>query len=458
MNGTKERYEKKPYLTKVFHYTQHHQQSIVLNMLGIETQDVEHARILEIGCSYGGNIISTAVRYPNCEIVGIDLSDYQIQKGNEMIDQIGLKNIKLYSKNVLEYNMEYGKFDYIICHGVYSWVNEEIRNKILYVIKQSLNPNGSAVISYNVYPAWKDFDIIKDIMKFRVKLLRKKGFDLSLEDEVVAGMQILEFLKENIKGNEALKNNIENTLKKEIYYISHEFLENDNNPMYLYQFSKELEKYELAYILDSNIKNSAPFIETQISESIDAESDGNQIVKEQYYDFITNRAFRTSIITHKGKELKKYDIKKSVLDNIYVRTFIEFDKEKQKYILNGGEIPKEYEGILKELSDIYPRNILVKELSEKLGKDIYDEIVFLIRAGAIYLDNRKMDIKITDKNIKLKDELRKYIEVSIKNYDKIKASIDGLINIEWLELNILLAFDGDRTLLDVVDYIKDHVA
>ena len=65
-----------------------------------------------------------------------------------------------------------------------------------------------------------------------------------------------------------------------------------------------------------------------------------------------------------------------------------------------------------------------------------------------------MDIKITDKNIKLKDEFRKYIEVSIKNYDKIKASIDGLINIEWLELNILLAFDGDRTLLDVVDYIK----
>ena len=55
---------------------------------------------------------------------GIDLFSVQIEEGNKIINFLGLENIKLIHQNVLEFDEKLGKFDYIICHGVFSWVNE----------------------------------------------------------------------------------------------------------------------------------------------------------------------------------------------------------------------------------------------------------------------------------------------------------------------------------------------
>ena len=120
-------YDEAPYKSKTFYYTQPGRQQMVLKLLGFKTPNLEKSRVLEIGCSFGGNIIPFALENPQADIVGIDLSSVQVDEGNRIIEYLGLENIRLIHQNVLDFDNKLGKFDYIICHGVFSWVNEEVQ-------------------------------------------------------------------------------------------------------------------------------------------------------------------------------------------------------------------------------------------------------------------------------------------------------------------------------------------
>ena len=169
---SKKNYDEVPYKSISFPETQPLNQKIILGLLGFETPETEKARILEIGCSFGGNLIPFALNNKEADVIGIDLSEYQINEGKKIVEEMGIKNLKLYLINILEYNNEFGKFDYIICHGVFSWVPEIVQEKILKVVKEGLVENGSAVISYNTYPGWKKLDILKDMMNFRENIFQ----------------------------------------------------------------------------------------------------------------------------------------------------------------------------------------------------------------------------------------------------------------------------------------------
>ena len=108
-------------------------------LYGLTPKDSRKARVLELGSSFGGNIITQALYNPESEYIGIDLTAEQVKKGNEVIEKIGLKNVKLIEKNILDINEEFGKFDYIIVHGVFSWVPENVKYVMKILQKKELH-------------------------------------------------------------------------------------------------------------------------------------------------------------------------------------------------------------------------------------------------------------------------------------------------------------------------------
>lgn len=70
----------------------------MLSLLGFHTPHIEHAKVLEIGCGFGGNIISSALIHPNAHFVGVDLSETQIEGGKAIVNQLGLKMWSYFAK------------------------------------------------------------------------------------------------------------------------------------------------------------------------------------------------------------------------------------------------------------------------------------------------------------------------------------------------------------------------
>ncbi len=159
-------YDEVPYASLPFPDTHPDRLATVARLFGLNPPDISHCRVLELGCASGGNIMPMAELLPDSTFVGIDLSRRQIDAGQEQLKELNLSNVELRHASILDVDDSYGKFDYIICHGVYSWVPDTVQDKILAVCKQNLNPTGIAYISYNTLPGWHMRGMVRDMMRY----------------------------------------------------------------------------------------------------------------------------------------------------------------------------------------------------------------------------------------------------------------------------------------------------
>ena len=107
-----------------------------------------------------------AVSLPGAAFVGIDLSQRQIEEGRRTIAALGLGNIELVHGSIDTVGPDAGQFDYIVCHGVYSWVPRAVQDHILRICRRNLTADGIAYVSYNTYPGWFMRGMVRRMMKF----------------------------------------------------------------------------------------------------------------------------------------------------------------------------------------------------------------------------------------------------------------------------------------------------
>ena len=449
---SKKSYDEVPYKSISFPETHPLNQKIILGLLGFETPETEKARILEIGCSFGGNLIPFALNNKEADVIGIDLSEYQINEGKKIVEKMGIKNLKLYPINILEYNNEFGQFDYIICHGVFSWVPEAVQEKILKVIKESLVENGSAVISYNTYPGWKKLDILKDMMNFRENIFQKNSSENmaegKIEKRIGRGKETLGLFEKfsNIIDDD-FKETIEIVKNKENHYLYHEYFESDNNPLYLQEFNEKLLNNDLIHICDTTLSKS--FIadnRLELEEYISSECKDNNILREQYYDFIYNRQFRSSIITHKNN-FEKVRLNGSVS----IEKLLKYHIRKK---INSEARYDDETTLLGYIDEKYPDTVPIEEIFIKFKESI-PELVMYIFSGELEIHNKEVKT-VRSQKTKLKDNYRKYI----KTYLKLKDDIINFSNfigeevlIDKSFMYIMLEFDGKKTKEEIVEII-----
>ena len=99
--------------------------------MGVAVPSVSQARVLEVGCGDGTNVIPMAAALPAARFVGCDLSERALAAGRRTIDALGLSNIALVQDDLRTLPLEDGDFDFIIAHGVYSWVPHDVAEKVL---------------------------------------------------------------------------------------------------------------------------------------------------------------------------------------------------------------------------------------------------------------------------------------------------------------------------------------
>ena len=386
-------YDELRYYSKPFSYT-----SIALlegnaTLWGLTPPALKGAKVLELGSSFGGNLISQAVYYPDTEFVGIDLADSQITQGNEIIKSMGLTNVRLETKNILDITPEFGMFDYIIVHGIYSWVPDNVKDKILEVCRENLTPNGIAYISYNTYPGWKSREVARDIMLYANKYTQ----DLPLSEQTRRGKAIIQLFSDAIKSIESGKSknqsrieNFDDIQIKDDNYVAHEYLEYHNHPLYLNQFVDSLYQHQLAYIGDTDFQLSyISWMPQHLRDMINQLSETDYVAREQCLDYLYDVAFRRSLLCHahlQDKINRTENINISLLDKL---TFINQSKENNlSNIFNNQDIIRLLEHFIyqvgsftiKSLTDYVSNN---KEFKNITKNEIYSSVLLSIVLGYI---------------------------------------------------------------------------
>lgn len=263
-------------------------------LFGMQPMALDRCRVLEIGCTDGGNLIPMAYELPNAEFVGIDVSARSLEIGRECVRSLGLKNIRLLECDIMDLAEDLGAFDYIIAHGIYSWVPPAVRHKMLAICNAHLAAQGVAYISYNVYPGSHLRDLVRGMMRYHVQELD------DVEAKRKQAVALLRFVKDAQPEDDLFRNILAAELARIEKYTPaafyHDDLADGTTPFYFHQFIADAAQQGLQFLAE------AAFAEMQeqafapaVVETLHALG-GDRIAREQYRDFLNCRRFRQTLL------------------------------------------------------------------------------------------------------------------------------------------------------------------
>lgn len=305
----------------------------IARLLGLNPPVLSDCRVLELGCASGGNLIPMAVGLPNATFVGIDLSSLQIADGNDTIRNLGLKNVALIAKSILEFNDPDREFDYIICHGVYSWVPSDVQRWILEICRENLAPNGIAFVSYNTQPGWHLRGVVRNILSFHAD----RYSDDSPSERIARSRELLSFLAQNALSPESayvklLKEQEDLLRRHSDAYLFHEHLEEHNEPVWFLDFCDRVHESGLRYLGDAEFGSMVA--STTFPERVEKELDrisSELLIQEQYMDFLRNRSFRQSLLCHSSLT-PNYDVGLDRIQRVQISSTLRCDDEHQPFV------------------------------------------------------------------------------------------------------------------------------
>ncbi|MCB9676398.1 MAG: methyltransferase domain-containing protein [Alphaproteobacteria bacterium] len=132
---------------------------------GLACAGPDTARVLEIGCGTGANLVPIAAAYPRAEVVGIDLSPVQIGMAAADARALGL-SVRFETLDL--HDLRGDPFDLILCHGVYSWIDDPTRDALMERVRGLLAPSGVAFVSWNALPGWHVRGALRELLRQHV--------------------------------------------------------------------------------------------------------------------------------------------------------------------------------------------------------------------------------------------------------------------------------------------------
>ncbi len=277
--------------------------AVIGRLLGVNTPAPDQCRVLELGCASGGNLIPAAYYWPDAEFVGVELSKRQVQHGNLLMQEVGLTNAKILHRDIMQVDKRMGMFDYIIVHGVYSWVPPKVQERILKICREMLNRNGLAYISYNTLPGWSMRNMIRAMLFYHVQGVADPKRQLQQSQAFIKMMA--QALPEHGSLSERwLKHETTDLVKAVPDYLFHDYLEENNHPLFFHQFMTQASANGLRYVADATLS-------TMLASALTPEANAfldtvdNLVDYEQYMDFFYLRHFRQSVLCHAERRPKR---------------------------------------------------------------------------------------------------------------------------------------------------------
>lgn len=276
----------------------------VATLFGLTPPPVDHCRVLELGCGDGANLIPMAAGLPGARFVGVDRSARQVAAGRAMIAALGLSNVTLYCLDLRAVPADWGEFDYIIAHGVYSWVSPAVQEALFAVCRRHLAPDGVAYVSFNALPGWRLYSIVRDFLRFHTRTcagLRARATEaLRLLERLAATVpeptdpyaNLLYYIAGQIEAELAPLE------EARVAYVGHDLVADINEALYLDEFLERAARHDLHYLAPADFPAGGLAAASPAVVAAVAPPAGPAAVQQQYADFLTGCAFHRALLSH----------------------------------------------------------------------------------------------------------------------------------------------------------------
>ncbi len=217
-------------------------------LFGLPTAAPSRCRILELGCSDGGNLLATALANPEAEVVGLDVSGAQLAAGRAVAKELGASNLRLEQKDLRE-APSLGTFDYVIAHGLFCWIPKELQPALLQSISACLRPNGVAYVGLSVLPGAYTLQALRGV------LMRRALAEKDPRQQVGRARALMEALAEMAPAGTAamFAAGRDKVRAGGDAWVRHELLAEENHPVWFHELAAGAKAHGLAYLTDAEL-------------------------------------------------------------------------------------------------------------------------------------------------------------------------------------------------------------
>ena len=283
-------YDEVPYPASAFPQTHPANSEVLAGLRGLQAPPADACRMLELGCGSGGNLIPLAEAYPGSTFLGLDLSSTAVAEGRRAIAALGLKNVVLEQADILTAGATLESYDYIVAHGVYSWVPPAVREAIFSIFAKNLAPNGVAYVSYNCLPRSHVRNIARDLMTFHTRDMHDPA------EKVAQARAILRFVADATDEREIygftlrdLAGAVEERPGEVLY---HDDLNPNATPFLVSDVLAAAARHGLQFLCEASSPGRLQGHLEPMNAFLDRIPDEAVAVREQYLDFFLGRGFR----------------------------------------------------------------------------------------------------------------------------------------------------------------------
>ncbi len=295
VSGGAAAYDDLPYGSRAVRETHPAHLAAVARLFGVDAPSPETARVLELGCAEGGNLLPMAVAAPAATFLGVDYSARQVEAAEARRAALALPNVSFRVADVATLGPGIGAFDFVVAHGLWSWVPEPVAEAVLALVAGVLSPRGVACVSYNTFPGWHLKGLVRDL------LLRGTAGVPEPAEQVARARVLLEFAALNARDRspaygEVLRDALAQFSRHDDARLFHEWLERDNRPAWFLDFAARAGRHGLAPLADARLA-AMPMgrLKPEVDDLLSSRVSG-RLEKEELLDVLRNRSFRQTLL------------------------------------------------------------------------------------------------------------------------------------------------------------------
>lgn len=303
-------YDSVPYPGHAHAHTHPNRIAAVARLFGVDAPPVATARVLEIACGDGANLVPIAYSLPRARCVGFDLAPTAVAQAQQRIARLGLKNCEVTAADLATVGRGLGEFDYVIAHGLYSWIPASLRDALLELVDAVLAPAGVAYVSYNTYPGWHLGRMVRDMMRFHTRNIAVA------EEKIEQARALLRFLAaaqgDDDDARRALAAECERMAKHTPGHMFHDDLADVNDPVYLHEFVTDARRFGLDFLAEADFASMTGVELPEAAREKLEELRADPVLHGQYLDFATCRRFRQTLLCRAGADVATAPVARSL--------------------------------------------------------------------------------------------------------------------------------------------------
>lgn len=265
---------------------------------GHEPPDPFNARVLEVGCGAGGNLLAMTAATPGITAVGVDLAAAPIAEAASAAAEIGLRNVEFRQADVRTLtDGSLGEFDYIVAHGVYGWIPEDARDALMRLIATSLTAEGLAYVSYNAQPGGYFRRMLRDVGLWHAR-------DVTGDERARAekAQELYLFLQQHRVTSadpygSLLEREVPMLADAPIYRLVHDDLSEFWHPVWFAEFAEHAASHGLGYVGEADLYGLRnEMMPDDVEPEVWKLAGGDRIAFENYTDLLVARHFRQTVL------------------------------------------------------------------------------------------------------------------------------------------------------------------